>query len=82
MNKNVKRALVLDHLQQAERHVTDGRWRVFRQGELVAQLKRLGGYYADDAVQMLRQFEDVLALQILQRDRLVSEMAEIDNHLG
>ena len=72
-----KRALVDEHLAQAERHVTDGEALVARQREIVERLER-GGHDTREAMTLLRQLEQAQALHIQERDRLLQERAELD----
>ena len=71
-----RRALVQEHLELAKRHVEQGRDHVARQAELAAKLQR-DGHDAGDAQRLLRQFEDMLALHIADRDRLQAELADL-----
>jgi hypothetical protein len=65
--------MVLDHLQQAERHVAEGERHLARQKEIVAELPG-DGHDARAARALLAQFEDLLALHIADRDRIRAEL--------
>ena len=71
-----KRALVDEHLAQAERHVLEGEALVARQREIVERLGR-GGHDTREAMDLLTQFEETQALHIQERDRLRQERAEL-----
>ncbi len=69
------RALLQQHLALAERHVVDSQQTVARQREIVAQHDRDGpDPAAQDARRLLAQFEELLAIQIADRDRLRKEL--------
>jgi hypothetical protein len=72
----MERAMIADHLAMAERHVAQGEGHVARQRELVAQLER-DGHDTDSSLQLLNQFEDLLAIHIADRDRLKAELAKL-----
>jgi hypothetical protein len=63
------RAMVEASLAQAERHVGEGARRVERQREIVADLNR-DGHDAEEALRLLKQFKDLQAMNIADRDRL------------
>lgn len=65
--------MLRQHLAQAERHVAEGERRIARQRELVAELAR-DGHDTDQATQLLRQFEELQALHVVDRDRLRKEL--------
>ena len=69
-----RRALIQDHLRQAERHVAQGREHVSGQTELAAKLEQ-DGHVADEAQRLLHQFKELLALHVSERDRLKAELA-------
>ncbi|HEY7245359.1 MAG TPA: hypothetical protein VH678_15930 [Xanthobacteraceae bacterium] len=66
----------MDHLAQAERHVVQGEQHVTRQRDLVARLQ-MDGHDTDEALKLLSQFEELLAVHIADRDRLKAELAEL-----
>ena len=61
------------HLEEAERHVSDGQRLLWRQLLLVSEL-RDGVYPTDRAETLLRIFLDILVMHIAHRDRLVKEI--------
>jgi cell division protein FtsX len=64
-----------EHLAQAERHVALGARHLVRQRVIVADLERDGHVAAAaTARDLLRQFEDVQALHVSDRDRLRREL--------
>jgi Spy/CpxP family protein refolding chaperone len=72
------KAMLLDHLEKARRHVAEGELHLAHQRELVAKLGR-DGHDTKDARQLLEQFEELQQLHIQDRDRLERELAEISN---
>lgn len=69
------RSMLLDHLTQAERHVTQGEQHVSRQRELIAEMEQ-DGHNTAKAQQLLRLFEELLAMHIAARDRLRAKLSE------
>jgi hypothetical protein len=69
------RAMVLEHLEMAHRHVSDGERHVARQRALIAELDR-DGHDSWRARLLLQQFEDMLRLHVQERDRLEKMAAE------
>ena len=67
-------AMILDHLEQARRHVAEGDHHVGRQRERVSQLAR-DGHDTKEAQRLLRRFEELQALHVADRDRLERELA-------
>jgi hypothetical protein len=67
-------AVLREHLEMAERHVTEGERHIMRQCELIAALKR-DGHDMTTARELLAQFEEMQALHIADRDRLRQELA-------
>ena len=65
----MNRELLERSLAQAERHVIQGERHVARQRDLVARLER-DGHDTSQAIQLLRQFQELQALHIADRDRL------------
>jgi hypothetical protein len=63
------RNLIMEHLSLAERHVSESTARVERQRELVKQVQQ-DGHDIDQALKLLSQFEELLAMQIQDRDRM------------
>jgi Spy/CpxP family protein refolding chaperone len=68
------RDMLLDHLAQARRHVAQGEQHVMRQRELVAEMERDGHDTAQSRA-LLKQFEELLALHVADRDRMERELA-------
>ena len=69
------RELLTQHLEMAERHVSQGERHIAQQRELIAQLKR-GGHGTRQAIQLLRQFEELQKLHVADRDRLRKELSD------
>ena len=69
------RQMILDHLRLAESHVSLGQEHIVRQRQLVAELKR-DGHDPGDAGKLLAQFEELQAMHVADRDRLIGELAE------
>jgi hypothetical protein len=69
------RRTLLEHLAQAERHVVLAERIVREQREQVEELKR-GNRNAEASIRLLRQYEEALASQIADRDRLARRIAE------
>ena len=72
-----KKAMLLDHLATAERHVERGREIVARQRAIVRELAR-DGHDTTSAVDLLQLFEQLQDLHIADRDRLRWELKAID----
>lgn len=66
-------ALLRDHLAIAERHVASGNRVVTRQRRLVSKLEA-DGHDTREAQALLARFEDLQALHIADRDRLIDEL--------
>jgi hypothetical protein len=66
-----------EHFAQAERQVCEGMVRVRRQRQLVKELER-DGRDASEPRWLLNQFEELLALHIHDRDRLMAELEKIE----
>lgn len=75
MNSLVDREMAAQHLELANKHVLRGQQRVDAQVGLVARLER-DGHDTLQARRLLEQFEQILALQIETRDRIVQELRE------
>ena len=70
---------VRDHLAQATRHVRDGLFHVSRQQVLITDLERRGNTAtAAAARKLLLQFEDTLALHVADRNRLETELEDLE----
>ncbi len=68
------RAVILEHLAQAEEHVVLAQEHVQQQRDLVARLEH-DGHDTTMARALLEQFEKFLAMHISDRDRLAKELA-------
>lgn len=68
--------MVEDHLAQAERHVTDGNRHIVEQRRRVFTMQR-GGRDTTESFRLLRQFEELQALHVADRDRLRLELAQL-----
>ena len=66
------------HLELANKHVAGGQRRVDAQLQLVIRLER-DGHDTFQARWLLEQFEQILALQIENRDRIVQELSESES---
>lgn len=63
------------HLAQAEEHVATGYRNIARQRGLIAELER-DGHDTAKARALLSQFEELHALQLDDRDRILRELGE------
>jgi hypothetical protein len=70
MDKN----MMLNHLAQAERHVSEGLMHIARQKQIIVKLMK-AGHDTTMARSLLVNFEDVLENHIADRDRLKKELA-------
>jgi hypothetical protein len=70
-------AAASEHLNLAEKHVMEGQQRVDAQVTLVLKLKR-HGHDVHEAEALLRQFEQILALQVQHRNRIAQELANLN----
>ena len=68
--------MVEDHLAQAERHVTDGNRHIVEQRRRVFTMQRRGRDTIE-SFRLLRQFEELQALHVADRDRLRLELAQL-----
>jgi len=62
-------AMLEDQLAAAERHLAEAERHIAYQRELLAQLER-EGHNTAQATEVLKKFEEVLALRITDRDRV------------
>jgi hypothetical protein len=69
------RAMILEHLATALRHVSEGERHIAQQHEIIASLKR-DGLDTSAAEAVLLQFEDLQGIHVAHRDRLKKELAE------
>ena len=67
------RAIIVDHLELARRHVSEGQGQVARQRELVREMAR-DGHSTAEARKVLQTFEDTLASFKADRDRLIKKL--------
>jgi hypothetical protein len=68
------RMMLLEHLAQAERHVAEGVEHVARQREVVARLER-DKQDATSSRELLQRFEEMQAMHLTDRDRILRELA-------
>jgi hypothetical protein len=76
MESPVYKAMVVESLAQAEEHVVMGQKHITRQRELVAKLER-NGQDSSEAQRLLREFEEIYAMHLANRERLRHEAASI-----
>ena len=69
------KAMIMDHLALAERHVAQGRRHIAHQKQIIIDLNN-AGHDTAVAQSLLIDFEDVLRMHIADRDRLKKELAE------
>jgi hypothetical protein len=70
------REMLQRHLALAEEHIATGEKNIARQRDLIAQLER-DGHDTASARTFLREFEQLQALHIAERERLLSELSEL-----
>ena len=68
------RAILEQHLAQAERHVAEGEDRIVRRRQIIADLAR-SGHDLKVAKELLTQFEDMQTSRIADLDRLRADLA-------
>lgn len=68
------RGMIERHLQQAQRHVSEGEQHIVGQRELLSRLQR-DGHDTKEAARLLASFEDLQRLHIADRDRLEKALA-------
>lgn len=66
-----------EHLRLAEQHIAEGERHIARQREIVAQTVR-GGHDSKESRDLLALFEQMQALHVTDRDRLLRELAAND----
>jgi hypothetical protein len=71
------RAILLRHLEQAERHIADGQRQIARQREIVAEFEGRG-VDSNHARSSLALFEEMQALHVASRDRVVEMLQNAD----
>jgi hypothetical protein len=69
------RAMLERYLAEAERHVTEGGEHIATQRRIIAELER-DSHDTTNARQSLKQFEELQAIHIANRDRLRRELGE------
>ena len=69
------RAMLLDHLKQAQRHIAEGKEHIAKQREIVAELER-DGHDTTEARRLLGNFEDLYQLHLADFDRILNELDE------
>jgi hypothetical protein len=67
------RQVITERLAQTDRRVAEGRVRVLRQYQLIEQLER-DGQDTTRALRLLGQYDNLLALHVANRDRLVARL--------
>lgn len=69
--------MLLEHLTQAERHVTEGERVLKHQRSVIEDLRRSGHneLFIDAAERLLRSFEEVQSMHLADVDRLRRELA-------
>ena len=70
-------AMIRDHLALAEKYVALGEHHLATQHRVRATLRQ-GGHDVRSALEPLKQFEDMQALHIADRDRLRLELAKAE----
>lgn len=74
------RAMLREHLAQCERHVAQGYRHISRQREIIARLDADGHEnLADDARDLLGQFEKMQVEHVAHRDRILAQLAQNSN---
>ena len=63
------------HLTQAEEHIATGQKNIARQWELIAKLER-NGHDSAQARAILDQFEELQAMHLADRERILRECEE------
>jgi hypothetical protein len=70
------REMLKRHLAQGEENIATGDKNIARQRDVVAQLER-DGHDTASARSFLREFEQLQAVLIAERERLLSELSEL-----
>jgi hypothetical protein len=70
------RAMLVEHLEKAERHVALGEEHLERQRRVVAERQRQG-LDANEAVDLLMRFEQLQTMHVAGRDRLRAELGAL-----
>jgi hypothetical protein len=69
------RAMILEHLAHARRHVAEAEQHLAHQREIIAEKER-DGHDAATSRQLLDQFEQTYTMYVAERDRLEKELVE------
>jgi hypothetical protein len=69
------RKMLKRHLAQAKAHIETGRKNIARQRKAIAKLER-GGQDTNKARAALTQFEELQAMHLADRDRILRELAQ------
>jgi hypothetical protein len=69
------KAMILEHLALAERHIAQGRRTIAHQKQIILDLKN-GGHDTTMARSLLASFKDIQKMHIADRDRLKKELAD------
>ena len=75
------RALIIEHLQQAERHMSEVREHIRHQVDIIGRLER-DGHDSSLARQLLATLEKTQALVFNERNYMLSELADNDAREG
>jgi hypothetical protein len=70
------REMLKRHLAQGEENIATGDKNIARQRDVIAQLER-DGHDTASARSFLREFEQLQAVLIAERERLLSELSEL-----
>jgi hypothetical protein len=70
----MNRAMLLQHLAVADRHVAQGEAHLARQEALISELDR-DGHNTTDAWALLKTMRNTQALHLQDRDRILAELA-------
>jgi hypothetical protein len=68
------RQMILDHLEQARRHVAEGKEHLARQRKIIAELER-DGHDTKMARELLTQFEETFAIHVEDQERIERELS-------
>ena len=69
------RDMILEHLEQARRHIAEGERHIAHQREIIAERER-DGDDTSTSKQLLDQFEQICAMYVAERDRPERELVE------
>jgi hypothetical protein len=70
------REMLKRHLAEAEEHIATGDKNIARQRDLIAQLE-CDGHDTASAKTFLREFEQLQAMHIAEREQLLRELSEL-----